>query len=109
MLYLVDIGNEVVPFVGVFASEPTAAAITATTSTEPSLPAKAIASAIDQIALTALKSSNEPMFDPEKLLGTYQHAGAGGNGTRSGRRDAQRQMDARGFSSHGTFRRQEEP
>ena len=75
MLYLVDIGNEVVPFIGMFASEPMAAAITAATSAEPSLPAKEIANAIDQIALTALKSSNEPMFDPKLLVGAYHHTG----------------------------------
>ena len=76
MFYLVDIGDEVVPFIGMFSSEPMAAAITAATSAEPSLPANEIAHAIDQISLTALKSSNEPMFDPKKLVGAYHHTGA---------------------------------
>jgi hypothetical protein len=73
MLYLVDIGNEVVPFIGMFASEPMAAAITAATSNAPSVPANEIARAIDQIALTTLKSSSEPIFDPKLLVGAYQH------------------------------------
>jgi hypothetical protein len=75
MLYLVDIGNEVVPFIGMFASEPMAAAITAATSAEPSLPATEIAHAFDQISLATMKSSSEPMFDPTKLVGAYYHTG----------------------------------
>jgi hypothetical protein len=75
MLYLVDIGDEVVPFIGMFTSEPMAAAITAATSAEPSLPANEIAHAIDQISLTTLKSSHEPMFDSKMLVGAYHHTG----------------------------------
>ena len=75
MLYLVDIGDKVVPFIGMFGSESMAAAITAATSADPSPAAAEIARAIDQIALTARKSSDEPMFDSTKLVGAYHHTG----------------------------------
>lgn len=77
MLYLVDVGDSVIPFVGVFASEPVAASITMATSTEPSAPAKELAFAVDAIALKTGKSADGPLFDTAKLLGAYSRAGVG--------------------------------
>jgi len=77
MLYLVDSGDSVIPFVGVFASEPVAASISMATSTEPSAPAKELASALDTIALKTGKSADGPLFDTNKLVGAYARVGVG--------------------------------
>lgn len=112
MLYLVDVGPKVVPFVGMFASEPMAAALTAATSPNPSLPASEIAQAIDQISLTTGKSSEEPMFDATKLVGAYFHTGVGSMATYRANSGANRGDASTGrrddieFKADGTYTEQ---